>query len=1111
MRPQDVVATVEPERWETILTALRENAPELWRDLERGAMADQRVPPKLWQRYSVEQRRTAIRRALRAPASTRLALDAVREYLLVAQRPMLIRFLDALGIPHEEGALGEEPLDEPEPARLDAAVDALLAEFPRPDVLLYLRTFAAHESAPWPRLAERLAALEEEPDGGPPSGPGGPSGGAPRPTESTAPAPAPPAASSPSAPPAAVPPAESPPALPRDHGSAAPSTGEQPPAAPPRGVELAGERRGRADRQRPPPAPRGSEDARPAPASVAAPPRRVSTLAPAAAPPGSREAAVIGHAALPGSVADPAPGAAPIAPIGPLAAAPNRDPAPPNGSNPRSVPGAPPSESDRTVSKDADISSRTRHWSAPSPGADLGPGLGLPSHEAGPERLTPLDTLLARTIIATLSDVRGAPSETELWAIVEEVLHLSARRAQSYYHAGLLEALTDTAHPLDRRGWSPARWDWYHYGRLVGWTRQQRWAELARFYADEPAAVQRLLRSPEGMAPWAGPLLFDGLLAADAPLAAADVLRQFSGLAPLADCVALLDAAVERLEEDRGPEAYEILDVLQQLHPFSPPASSAGPRPVEALPVYRARLRRAQARAAQAQGLFESARVQLEAALATAEGPERADLLGDLGLVAGEFGRLAEVRLPEADADPQPWIRRLEAGAPHFAAAVEIAPSRSAAASFGLAALEWLRERPALARRHFEAALHAMQERRRLYRRTGVLPQVQFYLGATLLLELDPPVRERALGLLRDALAAGLRASDAAWSRLLETVALDPALAPTLFDLFSQQQPAPRRELAHAFLVRCAQRSEAARQRLARESARADLPAPQRWELLLGLLEAQRRAGDDEAARGTLDQLEALAHSPNDRSRQLLERWRAFLARPENYEPAWSAEDVLWSRVRTLELLGRDDEAFWLLDMPFNRLLADGTPEALASAEALLARARQLGASPEAREAVREMSARLRAREEVVLAEPGADAERVAAQLRAGRSLRVLFLGGNETQERHEQDLRRALARRDETTGAEVTLTFLYPGFNSNWDKALESVRSLRGRLDALVLMPFVRTELGRAVRRLCSEMGIPWVACTGKGYDSMERALRTALELAAERPPPDRGVRRAS
>src|SRR5438445_10140192 len=82
MRPQDVLASVEPERWDEILTTVRESCPDLWRDLEKTAMADQRVPVKLWQRYSPDQRRTTMRRTLRAPASARIALDAVREYLL---------------------------------------------------------------------------------------------------------------------------------------------------------------------------------------------------------------------------------------------------------------------------------------------------------------------------------------------------------------------------------------------------------------------------------------------------------------------------------------------------------------------------------------------------------------------------------------------------------------------------------------------------------------------------------------------------------------------------------------------------------------------------------------------------------------------------------------------------------------------------------------------------------------------------------------------------------------------------------------------------------------------------------------------------------------------
>ena len=156
-----------------------------------------------------------------------------------------------------------------------------------------------------------------------------------------------------------------------------------------------------------------------------------------------------------------------------------------------------------------------------------------------------------------------------------------------------------------------------------------------------------------------------------------------------------------------------------------------------------------------------------------------------------------------------------------------------------------------------------------------------------------------------------------------------------------------------------------------------------------------------DGARATLDLLEGLALAPAEDSHTRLQRWCDFLADATHYEPAWSWDDVLWSRVRTLELLGRDDDAFWLLDAPFSRLLADATPEALVAAEDLLAHARALAVSPEARTSLPEMTARLRARQEAARQEcrwtrtaggPASD----------GPLLRVLFVGGNKTQARHE-------------------------------------------------------------------------------------------------------------
>jgi hypothetical protein len=1072
VRPRDLVASIAPERWEVVLALVRARQPALWRDLERAAQDDQRIPLRLWQRYRAEERQQRVRRALGAPANAPLALRALHAYFQLAHPALVTRFLDLLALPHTAGVLAAEAPRTLPPERLASAVAALLAEFPRAEALLYLYALALDEDPRWAGLAAYLPPWEAALGSAPPAPEAAP-GDAPPPNpvpEPPLPAPDAPAEAAGQAPAAAA--AAAPPAPAagqrgaRARGGAAPA---------PAGVAEEGA-------SAPLPQPRRPRHARNE--QALSPPRgaeaeRAATPAPPPPPPPPcRAPAAVEQGAEPHTPAVPA--TPDTSGVAPAPARPDRSPSPAAPPRPERA-GQP-----GTVSE----------AQAPRPAED--PLLDAVQASA---QFTALDQLLVQALGGALVGAPAAPDPLRLAAAVEELLRLAAPRPQSSFHVGLLEVLCGLACASARAGWSPAHWDWYHYGRLVGWTRQQRWSEIARFYTEEQPAAQRLLQGAADRFPLAGEYLCGGLLAADAPARAADALRHLAPAPPLALAEALLGAAERCLDEDRVTEAQALLDALAARAPAAPAAP--------ALAAYTARLRRARARCAQACGLFAWARQLLEAELAQATGAERAALLSSLGLLAGGFARPGEVRLPEAEADPPPWLRRLEAGAAQFAAAVAAAPD--ATASFCLGALEWLRERPGLARQHFEAALQALAARP-LPDAGRLRPQLQFYLGASLLLELDTPARERALRLLREGLAAGLRPAVAAWRRLLDLVALDPTLAGPLFELFSQHAPPPHgggpeagRELELAFLVRCAPYVEAARQRLAAAGARADLPAPRRWELLCTLLDAQRRVGDEAGMRATLDALEALAHAPGEADRDLLERWRTLLERPAQYEPAWSGEDVLWSRVRTLELLGRDEEAFWLLVPFFNRLLAEATPQALAAAEDLLARARQLSTSPAAREDVAKMTARLRHRQEAERAEQGWPEDRVAAQLRAGRSLRVLFVGGNETQARHQAALRAALARRDETTGARVVLHFLHPGFNSNWDKTLETVRGYRGRIDALVLMPLVRTELGRALRRLAGEFGIPWVPCTGKGYDSMERALRTALTLAAERLPASR------
>ncbi|HEY7062135.1 MAG TPA: hypothetical protein VII06_11695 [Chloroflexota bacterium] len=1195
MRPHEVAASVEPTQWETILAAVREHNAHLWHDLERAACQDQRIPPRLWQRYSAADRRALVRRALVAPASGPLALDALREYLMAEQLPVITRFLDLASVAHEEGVLAEGPVPEPEAAQLDSAVDTLLAEVPRATALLYLRALSAQENVDWPRLEERLAAEARAPapadaspplaaataTPAPPSAPpaAGAAGAPPRPPRAAASEPGPAAQATPEAAPADAPPPDvtghavlaPPPTDPLGHGdgpSSSPMLGEArgPSASAPPGPGQSRQGAGAADTSAPPLL-GGLEGAVPgAGAAIFSPAGSGGTVPVGAA--GAPTPAPTRARPLPSSARKPErpPPTAPLAAPPTLRGAEPAAPEPKPARNGAATPAAPPAPAPPAPWRERRAAPRL-----PRPAL----AARLPVPPPDPPGLTALDHLLLRARAASRAEAPGAPDAADLGAAVDEIARLSADRPPSAYHLGLLAA--DAALAAPPAG-SAAHAAWYHAGRLAGWAQQQRWDEVARFYADEPGAAGALLRHDADLGAWAGAWLLTGLLAADVPALAADALRHCAAVATLPARETLLDAADALLRTDRAAETSAVLDVLAALPPLpAPPANAAAtpagspqysevgeasspqdseagdigsplyweavaapssspsaPRKAQSSPdspqdwgaggaapgaaaAYHARLRRAQAECLQAQGLFGAARARLEAALADAAGAERARLLGALGLVAGEFAQLADLRLPEAELDPAPWLRRLEAGAPCFADALAAAPpaataagadaAATATASYCLSAAEWLHERPGAARGHFEAALLAMQAQPAAFEPSGALAQARFYLGACLLLDLDTAARPRALDLLRQAAAAGFRAAPPAWQRLLEPIGLDPSLADPLFALFSQQAdaaapdaPALPPTLVQAFLARCAPRSDLARQRLAALCARDDVPAAERWDLLLRLLRAQRQAADADGASAALDLLEGLALAPAEDSPARLQRWCHFLADSASYEPEWSWEDILWSRVRALELLGRDDDAFWLLDAPFSRQLADATPEALAAAEDLLAHARQLAVSPEARAALPEMAARLRARQEAARQELACDEDCVAAQLRQGRILRVLWVGGNETQARHEKALRAALEQRDEASGGRIVLEFRTPGFNSNWDKTLEAVRGYRGRVDALVLMPFVRTQLGRALRRLASDFAIPWVPCTGKGYDSMERALRVAIVLAARK-----------
>jgi len=107
----------------------------------------------------------------------------------------------------------------------------------------------------------------------------------------------------------------------------------------------------------------------------------------------------------------------------------------------------------------------------------------------------------------------------------------------------------------------------------------------------------------------------------------------------------------------------------------------------------------------------------------------------------------------------------------------------------------------------------------------------------------------------------------------------------------------------------------------------------------------------------------------------------------------------------------------------------------------------------------------------------------------------IVYVGGNEIQAQYEAAVKASLRARFPSLG----LSFYFPGWTSNWHVELEDVRKKleSTRPKVVVMSTLVRTQFGRNLRRLLGEMDIQWRSCTGRGRDSIDRAMTHAVGVA--------------
>jgi hypothetical protein len=158
VKAYQVFARMTPERAHALLEGLRKEAPGVYTQALGAASVWLRARPQFVMKQSPEKRAQFVRQALARVATNLIAEEVLAAYFLQVKKPLLVEWLDAIGLEHEDGSLKSDAPPEPEHGALEKAVAAFRKPDDADDRALLLEAFAAQSAIDWPALETLLGA-----------------------------------------------------------------------------------------------------------------------------------------------------------------------------------------------------------------------------------------------------------------------------------------------------------------------------------------------------------------------------------------------------------------------------------------------------------------------------------------------------------------------------------------------------------------------------------------------------------------------------------------------------------------------------------------------------------------------------------------------------------------------------------------------------------------------------------------------------------------------------------------------------------------------------------------------------------------------------------------
>lgn len=692
------------------------------------------------------------------------------------------------------------------------------------------------------------------------------------------------------------------------------------------------------------------------------------------------------------------------------------------------------------------------------------------------EEFTTLDRLLIKTVVATATGIDGALGADALDDLVHEVLSLNGDRHRSYFHLGYLDAVLGRGFHSEFTGWNVARRGWTLTGYVMGFLRSADTPQLVSFIKTHQKLWDELY--DEGP-PSARTMLLRHCLV---PLSEAGEWRLLKGLlerAPLpADqresrrlCIHAYESAADLIRRGNAADAVPLLEIL---FAHLRRTSSLGEDFVNGAS---ASCLRKLGQAHLRTGNFPLAKQLLSQVIELSEFPESANACADLGLAEAGFRSLDFILPKEDQASNETTVRALEGSNKRFQEAITC-KGRPTNAHFVLAIIAFHRGRSAEAEDHLSHALPGMLEKEEAYQTGCLLDWVRFLLAIIIAEQCEPARLNEVRDHIEKAIASAASFPLHLWTKFCRAVMLydDKSLAEkTILHLLDKRGEAAYGLLKESGLLTT---NGALRLRYRDWLQSRTLSPAKKAEELQAVLKAALADGQCDEAAEVLDALEGLAKTAS----VCIPGFLALLKdRRAEILACWDEDDLDRTEAALLERIGQIEACVAPLLRLFYRL-------------------REQEDWPRIDELLQQFD-RLKA--------PSVDVAQMRAQTEHIRppipvlppsgpcltGMRVLYVGGNETQMRYESEIRRQLERKH--PGLQVT--FRYPGWDSNWGTHLGAITRLFPDHDVVVINHFIRTLLGRGLRRACGR-DIPWRACTGHGRDSLCRSIEEAARFVAER-----------